>query len=401
MADRTDIDALLIGALYGELTPADEARLAAHLESHPADRSALDGLGQTRTRVRDHGLLTELAEPPQSISARLLQEAARSAPKVSDRASAGWFQRLARTLLAHPAMATAAMFVLVVGVAGALYARHGERLAVSTESVASGQLVRQGEPTTAPSSAAAPSPAVPPPSAPAPGAAAESETAGPAPERAVVASAPPAEPPRPAAVATPMPSKPLAKSAKGGGVSGIELRPPPPPTVKDLDDTTSNYYVVKRDQPAKAAKAAKLDADDAVGDLRVQALDKASPSGGAGVASPRFAQPLPVAPAASAVAAAPPSDGNATQAWAQNQYDRVIALVKANQCEAAASAATEIYARDPAFYAARIDGDRAVKPCQPYLSSARALEDRKRAKAVRAPAAGSRGSDEPVPARRP
>ena len=27
MVDRQDIDALLIGALYGELTPADEARL--------------------------------------------------------------------------------------------------------------------------------------------------------------------------------------------------------------------------------------------------------------------------------------------------------------------------------------------------------------------------------------
>ena len=29
-----DIDALLIGALYGELTPAEEAKLQMHFESH-------------------------------------------------------------------------------------------------------------------------------------------------------------------------------------------------------------------------------------------------------------------------------------------------------------------------------------------------------------------------------
>ena len=40
MVDQ-ELDALLVGALYGELGPADEARLAAHLESHPTDRTAL------------------------------------------------------------------------------------------------------------------------------------------------------------------------------------------------------------------------------------------------------------------------------------------------------------------------------------------------------------------------
>jgi len=47
MTDRMDIDALLIGALYGELTFADEARLTAHLESYPADRNALADLTRT------------------------------------------------------------------------------------------------------------------------------------------------------------------------------------------------------------------------------------------------------------------------------------------------------------------------------------------------------------------
>ena len=44
MLDRQDIDALLVGALYGELSSADEAALTAHLDSHPADRNALDDL---------------------------------------------------------------------------------------------------------------------------------------------------------------------------------------------------------------------------------------------------------------------------------------------------------------------------------------------------------------------
>ena len=81
--DRQDIDALLIGALYGELTPADEARLAAHLESHPADRSALDGLQVARDAVKQSRIFDVQADPPQAVSAILLQEAARRAPRTA------------------------------------------------------------------------------------------------------------------------------------------------------------------------------------------------------------------------------------------------------------------------------------------------------------------------------
>src|SRR5262245_59875480 len=128
MTDRMDIDALLIGALYGELTPADEARLTAHLESHPADRTALADLTRTRAQIQESRVLAFRAEPPQAVSALLLQEAARRAPR-PQRASEGWFQRLARSLMAHPALATAATLVVVVSVAGTLYLRHGDKLA--------------------------------------------------------------------------------------------------------------------------------------------------------------------------------------------------------------------------------------------------------------------------------
>src|ERR1043166_8735368 len=128
MPDRTEIDALLIGALYGELTPADEARLTAHLESHPADRTALSDLTRTRAAVRESRILAFQFDPPQGISALLLREASRRAPRPAP-ATEGWFQRFVRAFMAHPAMAAAAMLVLVVGVAGTLYLRGGDHFA--------------------------------------------------------------------------------------------------------------------------------------------------------------------------------------------------------------------------------------------------------------------------------
>src|SRR5689334_5340832 len=140
MVDRNDIDALLIGSLYGELSSADEARLKAHLESHPADRTALDGLVRTRDAVRASRIFAVQAEPPQSVSALLLQEAARRAPRES--AGEGWFARLRRSFLMSPAMAAAAMLVLVLGVAGTLYLRQGDHFAApqltATESSSGG-----------------------------------------------------------------------------------------------------------------------------------------------------------------------------------------------------------------------------------------------------------------------
>src|SRR3954465_9319775 len=130
--DRQDIDALLIGALYGELTPADEARLATHMESHPADRGALDDLKSARTKVRDSRIFELQMEPAQHISALLLQEAHRRAPKRAVAAEGeekeSWFWRFARSFMAHPAMAAAAMLVVVLGVASTLYVKKGAHL---------------------------------------------------------------------------------------------------------------------------------------------------------------------------------------------------------------------------------------------------------------------------------
>jgi hypothetical protein len=164
MVDRTDLDALLIGALYGELTPADEARLMAHLESHPADRTALDDLTRTRAAVRDSRILTFQLEPPQAISALLLQEASRRAPRaVTDRGEAAtWFQRFVRSFMAHPAMAAAATLVLVITAAGTLYLRGTDQIARSEAPPAAVERVPTSAITAAPSAAPAPAPVAPP-----------------------------------------------------------------------------------------------------------------------------------------------------------------------------------------------------------------------------------------------
>ena len=132
MLERQEIDALLISALYGELTPSEENRLAAHFEAHPADKTALATLTSTREAVRESRILQVQLDPPQSITTVILQEAARRAPKKKDEEREGWFARLARGFMAHPAMAAVAMLVVVLGVTTLVNSRKGDQFAEQT-----------------------------------------------------------------------------------------------------------------------------------------------------------------------------------------------------------------------------------------------------------------------------
>ncbi|MBL9017965.1 MAG: hypothetical protein JNL83_27510 [Myxococcales bacterium] len=131
MLERQEIDALLISALYGELTPSEESRLAAHFEAHPADKTALATLTSTRDAVRESRILQVQVDPPPSITTVILQEAARRAPKQQEERE-GWFARLAKAFMAHPAMAAAAMLVVVLGVTTLVNNRKGDHFAEST-----------------------------------------------------------------------------------------------------------------------------------------------------------------------------------------------------------------------------------------------------------------------------
>lgn len=148
-----DFDALLMGALYGELSAVEESRLQAHLAAHPADQQIFHELTRTREAIRA-GVAAAFVEPPQAISALLLQEAARRAPKIAPEASGaaeggGRWMRWLTSLLAHPGLAAAAMLVVVVGVAGSMYLRGGAKLAETSAPMSSQPAA------TAPSEAAA------------------------------------------------------------------------------------------------------------------------------------------------------------------------------------------------------------------------------------------------------
>jgi hypothetical protein len=77
--------------------------------------------------------------------------------------------------------------------------------------------------------------------------------------------------------------------------------------------------------------------------------------------------------------------------------------VRANNCRAAANAATEIYNRAPDFYATSVESDREIRPCLSYVTSERERVDRARA-AKRGNAAADQGSSatgQPAPSTTP
>ncbi|MBP9087432.1 MAG: hypothetical protein KBG15_15015 [Kofleriaceae bacterium] len=127
MSTNHQLDALLIGALYGELSPAETLTLDAHLLAHPADAGLLAQLRQIHAVVRAGGLTQGFVEPPQAVSALLLQEAARKAPKKSlvsnHNEKPNWLIRLVRSMALHPGLAAAASLALVAGIGGVLFTR--------------------------------------------------------------------------------------------------------------------------------------------------------------------------------------------------------------------------------------------------------------------------------------
>jgi hypothetical protein len=477
MTDRMDIDALLIGALYGELTPADEARLAAHLESHPADRTALADLTRTRAAVRESRILAVQLDPPQSVSALLLQEAARRAPRLQ-RETSSWFHRFARSFMAHPALAAATTCVVVGVVAGALYVRHGARLAedsaVSRAGVVAGEAVAPAAsspepPTAEPALAAAPAPVAPAAPAVASMPTGTASGRGVSAEKAAAAGADAdayrvklddvaeeqydrrtagrarkesdapstlAEGKKPAPVDTRFAAEPNAavvadadlqearpqKKAKGG----IELRTPEPQP-KELEPRSGesdrrqrvaleNKPMQRPDGAGTRASSGGAAADDLAqapaappprepdpsandaprGPSKPAAVAKApgkadapkSESAAQRVVAGAQAPPATTGKANAqrnegrlADQAAAPADGanDPVLGWAEKQRDQVIALVKSNNCRAAATAAVEIYNRVPDYYTANVATDRSVKPCLPYLNIERQREDKARA----------------------
>lgn len=129
MLDCSKIDELMMDWLYQELDESSSARIAEHVQG--CARCAAEATALQRTRE----VFRELSpvEPPVAVSAILLHEAAKRAPAAAPARDAGdgfwarvrsWFRPIAM----HPAAAAIATLVLVAGVAGTLYVRHGDEM---------------------------------------------------------------------------------------------------------------------------------------------------------------------------------------------------------------------------------------------------------------------------------
>lgn len=134
MIECRDIESRMMDWLYQELDQTDSAEFRDHLSSCSSCEEELRSLEATREAFSQ--LPSE--EPPASVSAILLHEAAKSAPaKVAARepleeSSGGlwaWFIGLLTPIAAHPAAAAVASLVLVAGVAGTLYVTKGDQMA--------------------------------------------------------------------------------------------------------------------------------------------------------------------------------------------------------------------------------------------------------------------------------
>jgi anti-sigma factor RsiW len=396
MADRPDIDALLISALYGELTPAEETRLAAHLETHPADRTVLADLTFAREAVRESRFFQLQLEPPQAVSALLLQEAARRAPKVPEEEREGWFARLVRSFAAHPAMAAAAMLVIVVGVTTIVTRNGGDRFATST-APATGQAAQEAAP-----------PAPAPAKEEAPLANAEGgEDRGGLDDSVASGSAAVDQ------YRVDLADKDTAKSEKlaVGAKGGIEVHTgTPKPAPRELEHQEAKKAPARRLEESAAFAADEpvaRKADDAKAQRDREATvaqGYAKPPGAAPMAPPPpptvAATPSTTSPAGTGAGKAiggAPADGRSVDPSLVALHDRIVAQAS-DDCRAAASTAVALWRRSPAYYDQNVVGDRRLAACKQYIEPAisQQVAERERQQRAKSAETAKRALDQPT-----
>ena len=385
MLERQDIDALLIGALYGELTPADEARLNAHLESHPTDKSALADLTSARSTIRESRFLTVQIEPPQAISALLLQEASRSAPAravAAEPPKESWFHRFVTSFARHPAMAAAAMLVVVVGVAGTMYLRNGK-------SQFAEQTAQTFERDRAPVAGA---PAAEPAKAESINALEEAkglqDRAGSA-YSATLAEGAAADPKPTDAKATAKVERPREdvvanKAASTRTYIGVQTERPPEPkeleqqAPRDFGGASFDGELSRRGKGGSTTtNNTRTPPPAVVIDTRNEKRDSvatpAPPPPRTPQAAPRGAVGTGGAPggAGGEDALKDKSIENEETTWAREQHTKVSNAVKAKNCKDATALAVALSNRAPAYYSQNVENDRDLKLCMTYINAER------------------------------
>jgi len=367
MGDRQDIDALLIGAVYGELDEADQARLESHLASHPGDRAAMEALTETRTRVRADLARMPQTDPAPAISTLLLQEAARRAPRRKEAGGGvlAWLQGLFTPIARHPALAGALALVLVGGSAAVLYKTGkvtGEERPVATDHA----------------------PAAAPPAQPDEGVARLEKKADPASTESYQVNldeherqAEKDQPAQQVAIDGEVADKNVAQHHAGASATANNKVP--------AKKGTGSIEVTTPDRKPKS-----LDDQNGFFSGAASTGGGGGAGGGQGVGSgssaPGYAESgddlaqnnIPAAPRT----APQPTGGTYDRTqdaklteWAQVQHQRLVSLVKAGNCTEAGRIGSEIAARAPEYYAAHIENDRSVRSCKQYIDQ----EKRKKA----------------------
>jgi hypothetical protein len=410
-----DSNALLIGALYGELSSAEQADLQAHLSAHPGDQELLRQLTRTREAVRGSAVLTPV-EPPQAISALLLQEAARRSRPRSVMEHSGLWSRLARwcgIALAHPGLAAAMMAVVVFGVFGTMALRGKDRVAESTIAPRSAAATPEAQPS-APADQRDGARLEPAPAAEPYAVDLDLDRAEQATDKES-ASAPKSETPQKKAIingevgfaSKPKPSRDGYLDAKTPEVA-----------LKDLDDVEGQ----DRKAAGRGKQAGKQVGDDAVAtapasvlssDLRERTARGDSPITSAASGSAVALQPEekatanrassaevgnaldqePAVPSAVAPSTATVSSPTVDrqlgedERWAKGEHVRLVRLVRATRCGEAAAVAKALSQRAPRFYQDHVAGDRELRVCASALRDAVNLpaESSKRKRSVSVP----------------
>ncbi|MBI4510387.1 MAG: zf-HC2 domain-containing protein [Deltaproteobacteria bacterium] len=157
MMECRQIDELMMDYIYQELDEAQAAQVRSHVDECARCGSELMGMARVRAAARS---LPEL-EPPPALSARLLHEAAKRAPRSrSERKGlVAWFASWLMPVARHPLAAAMASMVLVAGAAGYFAWHRGQSGTVTKDIQAVAEAPRQPSPEPAPPAALTAAPA--------------------------------------------------------------------------------------------------------------------------------------------------------------------------------------------------------------------------------------------------
>lgn len=385
MLQCRDIDSLMMDWLYQELDTVTSAPFDAHVDGCARCRAELDSLARTREAMQ----ALPMHEPPSSITAILMHEAAKRAPAPARAAAAplgdgegrrgffGWLASLLDPIVAHPAATALATLVLVAGVAGSMYLRGEHRVATPevashTEEPSALEPERQQAPAAA-TPAAEPTVRMPDSNAETAKLLEQGYAADLVPEMME-----PADEPKPGKRKLERSRELSKEQARAGGssVSANAVSGADPLIDTEAEDDAFELQVgdgnAPRAEPPPPPETAWR-APNGSQDIKKKAPQK-----------PSVSRP-PVVTVPSDKGGASSRDERdhknekaaaAERAWAQTQANKLEDAARLKRCNDAAQIANDILDRTPDYYYAKVTGSVSVKSCSGFVTAERKRRDR-------------------------